>query len=60
MEGSVNLLPFWLIAILSILATVIVLPLSIIFLEVVGAWADHVFDRLELAAERFCRARGWH
>ena len=53
-------MPFWLLAILSVLATVIVLPLSIIFLEVVGAWADHVFDRLELAAERFCRARGWY
>nr|DAS47689.1 MAG TPA: ETC complex I subunit conserved region [Caudoviricetes sp.] len=52
-------MPFWLLAILSILATVIVLPLSIIFLEVVGAWADHMFDRLETAAARFCWKHGW-
>ena len=53
-------MPFWLVVILAILATFIVLPLSVIFLEVVGAWYDHVFYRLELAAERFCRARGWY
>lgn len=53
-------MPFWLLLILSILATFFVLPLSIIFLEVVGAWADHVFDRLERAADRFCYKRGWY
>ena len=53
-------MPFWLVIILSILATFIILPLSIIFLEVVGAWYDYVFDRLETAAVRFCNRCGWY
>ena len=35
------------------------MPFLIIFLEVVGAWYDNLFDRLEAAADRFCIKHGW-
>lgn len=50
------------VLLLSILATIAffaVMPFLIIFFEVVGAWYDTLFDRLEAAAERFCCKRGW-
>lgn len=50
------------VLLLSILATIAffaVMPFLIVFFEVTGAWYETLFDRLELAAERFCRERGW-
>lgn len=52
-------MPFWLLAILATIAFFVVMPFLIIFLEVIGAWYDNLFDRLEIAAERFCWKRGW-
>lgn len=50
---------FWLLFFLSIPALGLGLPLLAIALEVIGAWYDNLFDRLETAAERFCVRRGW-
>lgn len=50
------------VLLLSILATIAffaVMPFLCVFFEVVGAWYDNLFDRLELAADRFCCKRGW-
>ena len=49
------------VLLLSILATLVFfagLPFLIIFFEAVGAWYDKWIDRLEIAAERFCRKHG--
>lgn len=50
------------VLLLSVLATIAffaVMPFLIIFFEVVDALYEDWIDRLELAAERFCRKRGW-
>nr|DAN88995.1 MAG TPA: hypothetical protein [Caudoviricetes sp.] len=55
-------MPVWLVVILAILAslaTLAGLPFLFVFFEVVGAWYDSLFDRLEAVAERFCQERGW-
>jgi hypothetical protein len=49
----------WLLVILASLAGLVVLPFLFIFLDVVMAWWENLFDRLEAAAERFCQKRGW-
>lgn len=35
-------------------------PLMGFFSRIVGAWCDHMHGRLVIAAERFCRRRGWY
>lgn len=50
------------ILLFSILATIAVfaaMPFLFVFFEVVGAWYDNLFDRLEVAADKFCRERDW-
>lgn len=49
-----------LLAFLATLAFGFVLPVLVLFFEVVGAWYDHLSERLETAATRFCAKRGWH
>lgn len=51
---------FWLVLFLLALALYLGLPFLYIFFEIVGAWQDHWFDRLEEASTRFCRKRGWY
>lgn len=48
-----------LLSILGTMAIFAVMPFLIIFFEVVDALYEDWIDRLELAAERFCRKRGW-
>lgn len=50
---------FLLILVLGMLAMFVGMPLLFVVFGVVGAWYDHWCDRLDVAAERFCRARGW-
>lgn len=45
--------------ILATIAVFAVMPFLFVFFDVVGAWYDTLFDRLEAAADRFCRERGW-
>lgn len=50
------------VLLLSILATIAffaVMPFLIIFFEVVGAWYDNLFDRLEATVDRFCIKHDW-
>lgn len=51
---------FWVALFLSALALYLGMPLLCIFFKVVGAWEDHLYDRLSLAADRFCEKRGWY
>ena len=48
-----------LLSILGTMAIFAVMPFLFVFFDVVGAWYDALFDRLEAAADRFCRKRGW-
>lgn len=48
-----------LFSILATIAVFAVMPFLFIFFEVVGVWYDNLFDRLELAADKFLRERGW-
>lgn len=48
-----------LLSILGTIAIFAVMPFLFVFFDVVGAWYDTLFDRLEAAADRFCRERGW-
>lgn len=50
---------FLLILVLGMLAMFVGMPLLFVVFDVVGAWYDHWCDRLDVAVERFCRARGW-
>ena len=51
---------FWMALFLSALVLYFGLPLLWVLFEVVGAWQDHWFDRLETATKRFCEKRGWN
>lgn len=49
-----------LLSILTTIAFFAAMPFLCVFFEVLGTWYESVFDRLELAAERFCEKHGWY
>lgn len=53
------MLIFLLATIIALLVAFFVAPLLCLFFEVVADWWEHWFDRLETAAVRFSRGRGW-
>lgn len=53
------MLTFLLAMIIASAALCFATPLLCIFLDVVGDWWEYWLDRLETAAVRFSRKRGW-